>query len=86
MINGQQVPKDVMKKLFDYASSKYVPCNTYEKLLEVFKNAREAEEELNRFYFPCLVCGIPVILSENMINKTAQWMQSQWVCSTECAG
>lgn len=84
MINGQQVPKYVMKKLFDYASNKYFSCNTYEKLLEVFKNAMEAEKELNRFYFPCLVCGIPVMLSENMINKTVQWMQCRWVCSESC--
>jgi len=84
MINEQQVPKDVMKKLFDYASSKYVPCNTYEKLLEVFKNAKKAVEELDRFYFPCPVCEIPVWLTDNIINKTVQWMQSEWVCSKRC--
>lgn len=85
MVRMQPVPKEVMKKLFHYGNSQLGPCNTYDRLLEAFSVAVEAAKELDRFYFPCSVCGIPVMLSENMINKTVQWMQGQWVCSPKCA-
>jgi len=84
MARMQPVPKEVMKKLFHYGNTQYSPCNTYDRLLEAFSAATEAAKELDRFYFPCSACGIPVMLSENMINKTVQWMQSKWVCSERC--
>jgi len=85
MLGKQPVPKNVMKRLFEYGNTQLRPCDTYDKLLEAFEIAVESAKELSRFYFPCSICGHTVMLSDNIIKKTIQWMQSQWVCSPECA-
>ena len=86
MVSLQPVPKEVMKKLFHYGNTQIIPCNTYDRLLEAFSGAVVAAKELNRFYFPCSGCGVPVMLGEEIINKTIKWMQSKWVCGDKCAG
>jgi len=78
------IPKDIQEKLFGLGNKVFSPCDTYDKVLGAFGDAIDLMKELDRFYIPCRVCDIPIILSENMIKQTTQWMQDKWVCSKIC--
>jgi len=84
MVGKETIPKEVIKKLFEYGSTEIRPCDTFDKLLRACDGLVESAKELERFYYPCRICDAPVILKEGIITSTIQWMQSQWVCSEEC--
>ena len=84
MIGRESIPKEVIKKLFEYGCTQVIPCDTFDGLLKACDEWVEGYKELNRFYFPCRVCGDPVILDEYIIRRTIQWLQTKWVCTNAC--
>ena len=85
MVGNQSIPKDVMKKLYEYGSTEIHPCDTFDKLLQACNSLVESTKELNRFYYPCRICDDSVFLNDTIIRRTIQWMQDLWVCSDACA-
>lgn len=59
-------------------------CDTINDVLRMFETGIDASKELDRFYFPCRICQIPVIIDEQIIKTTIQWMQAKWTCSKQC--
>jgi len=84
MVDNQSIPKDVVKKLFEYGTTEVRPCDTFDKLLQACKSWISSAKQLERFYFPCRVCDDPVILDENIIRSTIRWMRTKWVCTPAC--
>ena len=80
MKNISIIPKSLYDELIQHGKNLESNCNTIDDVVHALDYGFECLTELNRFYFPCRFCNTPVIIDEEIIKGTIQWMQTKWTC------